>query len=150
MSPLPCLILQNNFHGYNSDVEFIIIETGGMKGLKKEMPKEEVFQLIHGAFPNAKIYSEYGMTELLSQAYSNGDGLFNTPPWMKILVRDEEDPLLVKKTGSGIINIIDLANIYSCSFIATDDAGKIFDNSSFEVLGRLDGSDLRGCSLLAV
>ena len=90
------------------------------------------------------------MTELLSQAYSNGDGLFNTPPWMKILVRDEEDPLLVKKTGSGIINIIDLANIYSCSFIATDDAGKIFDNSSFEVLGRLDGSDLRGCSLLAV
>ena len=127
-----------------------ILETGGMKGRRKEMIREELHTVLQNAFKVPSIHSEYGMTELLSQAYSNGDGLFNTPPWMKILVRDEEDPLLVKKTGSGIINIIDLANIYSCSFIATDDAGKIFDNSSFEVLGRLDGSDLRGCSLLAV
>lgn len=127
-----------------------ILETGGMKGRRKEMIREELHAVLQNAFKVPSIHSEYGMTELLSQAYSNGDGLFKTPPWMKILVRDEEDPLLVKQTGSGIINIIDLANIYSCSFIATDDAGKIYDDNSFEVLGRVDGSDLRGCSLLTV
>jgi len=127
-----------------------ILETGGMKGRRKEMIREELHAVLQNAFKVSSIHSEYGMTELLSQAYSKGDGLFNTPPWMKILVRDEEDPLLVKKTGSGIINIIDLANIYACSFIATDDAGKIYDENSFEVLGRVDGSDMRGCSLLAV
>lgn len=127
-----------------------ILETGGMKGRRKEMIREELHGTLESAFKVPSIHSEYGMTELLSQAYSKGDGIFNTPPWMKILVRDEEDPLLVKKTGSGIINIIDLANIYSCSFIATDDAGKIYDDNSFEVLGRVDGSDLRGCSLMTV
>ena len=127
-----------------------ILETGGMKGRRKEMIREELHGTLESAFKVPSIHSEYGMTELLSQAYSKGDGIFNTPPWMKILVRDEEDPLLVKKTGSGIINIIDLANIYACSFIATDDAGKIYDDNSFEVLGRVDGSDLRGCSLMTV
>ena len=127
-----------------------ILETGGMKGRRKEMIREELHAVLQNAFKVPSIHSEYGMTELLSQAYSKGDGIFSTPPWMKILVRDEEDPLLVKKTGSGIINVIDLANIYSCSFIATDDAGKIYDDNSFEVLGRVDGSDLRGCSLLTV
>lgn len=127
-----------------------ILETGGMKGRRKEMIREELHAVLQNAFKVPSIHSEYGMTELLSQAYSKGDGIFSTPPWMKILVRDEEDPLLVKQTGSGIINVIDLANIYSCSFIATDDAGKIYDDNSFEVLGRVDGSDLRGCSLLTV
>ncbi|MEO5946241.1 MAG: acyl transferase [Chitinophagaceae bacterium] len=127
-----------------------ILETGGMKGRRKEMIREELHAILQNAFNISSVHSEYGMTELLSQAYSKGDGIFNTPSWMNILVRDEEDPLLVKRTGSGIINIIDLANIYSCSFIATDDAGKIYDDSSFEVLGRVDGSDLRGCSLLTV
>jgi len=127
-----------------------ILETGGMKGRRKEMIREELHGTLESAFKVPSIHSEYGMTELLSQAYSKGDGIFNTPPWMKILVRDEEDPLLVKKTGPGIVNIIDLANIYSCSFIATDDAGKIYDDNSFEVLGRVDGSDLRGCSLMTV
>lgn len=127
-----------------------ILETGGMKGRRKEMIREELHAVLQNAFNVSSIHSEYGMTELLSQAYSKGNGIFNTPPWMKILVRDEEDPLLVKRTGSGIINIIDLANIYTCSFIATDDAGKIYDDENFEVLGRVDGSDLRGCSLLTV
>ncbi len=128
----------------------IIMETGGMKGRRKEMIREELHSILQNAFQINKIHSEYGMTELLSQAYSKGDGKFNTAPWMKIVLRDEEDPLLVKQTGSGIINVIDLANIYSCSFIATDDAGKIYADNSFEVLGRVDGSDLRGCSLLTV
>jgi len=127
-----------------------ILETGGMKGRRKEMIREELHGTLESAFKVPSIHSEYGMTELLSQAYSKGDGIFNAPPWMKILVRDEEDPLLVKQSGSGIINIIDLANIFSSSFIATDDAGKIYDDGSFEVLGRIDGSDLRGCSLLTV
>jgi hypothetical protein len=127
-----------------------IMETGGMKGRRKEMIREELHTVLKNAFAIDSIHSEYGMTELLSQAYSRGDGIFKTPPWMKILARDEEDPLLVKQTGSGIINVIDLANIHSCSFIATDDAGKIYEDVSFEVLGRVDGSDLRGCSLLVV
>ena len=90
------------------------------------------------------------MTELLSQAWSTGEGLFNCPPWMKVLVRDDEDPFLIKEQGPGVINVIDLANIYSCSFIATDDVGKINKDGHFEVLGRRDGSDMRGCSLMVL
>ena len=125
-----------------------IMETGGMKGRREEMIRPEVHRLLKNAFGDMPVHSEYGMTELLSQAYSKGDGIFACPPWMKVLVRDEEDPLLIKTQGSGVINIIDLANIYSCSFIATDDAGKLNTDGSFEVIGRIDGSDLRGCSLM--
>jgi hypothetical protein len=128
----------------------IIMETGGMKGRKKEMIRSEVHDVLKTAFGVKAVHSEYGMTELLSQAYSKGEGIFNCPPWMKILMRDEEDPFLVKRSGSGTINVIDLANIYSCSFIATDDLGKLYPDRSFEVLGRMDGSDLRGCSLMVV
>jgi hypothetical protein len=127
-----------------------LMETGGMKGRRKEMVRAEVHEQLKAAFGLPVIHSEYGMTELLSQAYSKGDGLFQCPPWMKVLVRDEEDPLTVLQTGRGGVNIIDLANIYSCSFIATDDAGTVWADGSFEILGRLDGSDLRGCSLLTL
>jgi phenylacetate-coenzyme A ligase PaaK-like adenylate-forming protein len=128
----------------------IIMETGGMKGRRREMIREEVHEQLKKAFSAKAIHSEYGMTELLSQAYSQGDGIFNCPPWMKILLRDDEDPFLLTQQGSGTINVIDLANIWSCSFIATDDAGRIKSDECFEVLGRVDGSDLRGCSLLTV
>lgn len=96
------------------------------------------------------MHSEYGMTELLSQAYSKSNGRFVCPPWMKVLVRGEEDPLQISLSGKGILNVIDLANIYSCSFIATDDAGIVYEDGSFEVIGRVDNSDIRGCSLLVV
>lgn len=128
----------------------IIMETGGMKGRRAEIIRPELHHILQKAFGLDAIHSEYGMTELLSQAYSKSKGIYDPPPWMKALVRDEEDPLTVNKAGTGVLNIIDLANIYSCSFIATDDAGKIYPNGSFEVLGRVDGSDLRGCSLLTV
>ena len=127
-----------------------IMETGGMKGRREEMIREEVHETLNKSFGTSFIHSEYGMTELLSQAYSKGNGIYTCPPWMKILLRDEEDPFHIKQIGSGIINVIDLANIYSCSFIATDDAGKLHTDGSFEVLGRVDGSDLRGCSLLTI
>lgn len=127
-----------------------IMETGGMKGRKREIIREEVHATLQQAFGVPAIHSEYGMTELLSQAYSKGNGRFYCPPWMKVMVRDEEDPLQVAETGKGILNIIDLANIHSCSFIATDDVGIVYEDGSFEVLGRLDHSDLRGCSLLTV
>jgi len=132
-----------------------VMETGGMKGRRKEMIRAEVHDVLKRAFHVPGIHSEYGMTELLSQAYSKGSGVFKSPPWMKILVRDEEDPLYVRSSPAnkhitGAINIIDLANIYSCSFIATDDAGRLYPDGSFEVLGRLDNSDLRGCSLLTL
>ena len=128
----------------------VVMETGGMKGRRKELLRDEVHKRLCKAFEVDRIHSEYGMTELLSQAYSPGNGVFSCPPWMKVLVRDEEDPLTVSRYGKGVINVIDLANIYSCSFIATDDAGKLYDDGSFEVLGRTDGSDLRGCSLLTL
>lgn len=128
----------------------VVMETGGMKGRREELLRDEVHRRLQLAFGIESVHSEYGMTELLSQAYSKGKGIFSSPPWMRILLRDEEDPLTVKKKGSGVINVIDLANVYSCSFIATDDAGKIYADDSFEVLGRTDGSDLRGCSLLAI
>lgn len=154
----------------------IIMETGGMKGRREEMTRTEIHETLKKAFGKNEIHSEYGMTELLSQAYSQGNGLFHCPPWMKILVRDDEDPLHVESlvrssesgtqltthdlpTGqagsrltsvTGAFNIIDLANVYSCSFIATDDVGKLNADGSFEVLGRMDGSDLRGCSLMVM
>jgi phenylacetate-coenzyme A ligase PaaK-like adenylate-forming protein len=127
----------------------IVMETGGMKGKRKEMIREELHSILCEGFGVKSIHSEYGMTELLSQAYSKGDGIFNTPPWMKILIRDTNDPFSYLPSGrTGGINIIDLANIYSCSFIATQDLGKINPNTSFEVLGRFDNSDIRGCNLL--
>jgi hypothetical protein len=125
-----------------------VIETGGMKGRRKELTRTEVHQLLSEGFGVNKIHSEYGMTELFSQAYSKGDGRFTCPPWMKILIRDEEDPLSIKETGRGILQVIDLANRYSCSFIATDDIGIVYEDGSFEVWGRVDYSDVRGCSLL--
>lgn len=126
-----------------------VMETGGMKGKRKEMVREELHSTLCKGFGVDKIHSEYGMTELLSQAYSKGDGIFNCPPWMKILIRDTNDPfayLPINKTGG--INVIDLANINSCSFIATQDLGKLHNGNSFEVLGRFDNSDIRGCNLL--
>ena len=174
----------------------IIMETGGMKGRRKEMIRQEVHDILKATFAIPVIHTEYGMTELLSQAYSNGNGIFKCPPWMKVLVRDEEDPLsmpyfsrmtmvednsksmayagakrmpyfsrmtmaeddsksmayfdIKSMAYAGAINIIDLANVYSCCFIATDDAGKVFPEGSFEVLGRIDNSDLRGCSLMVL
>jgi hypothetical protein len=128
----------------------IVMETGGMKGRRKELTRAEVHGLLVEGLGVDKIHSEYGMTELLSQAYSKGDGRFVCPPWMKILVRDEEDPLSVKESGRGILQVIDLANLYSCSFIAIEDVGIIYEDGSFEVWGRLDNSDIRGCSLLVV
>lgn len=128
----------------------IIMETGGMKGRKKEMTKEEVYDALKTAFGVNEIHSEYGMTELLSQAYSTKDQIHICPPWMKVFVRDEEDPFNIKTSGRGVINIVDLANINSCSFIATDDVGEVFEDGSFKIFGRLDNSDLRGCSLLYI
>jgi Acyl-protein synthetase, LuxE len=127
----------------------LVMETGGMKGRRKEMVREEVHGILKKHFQVDRIRSEYGMTELLSQSYSNGNGIFYSPPWMKILIRDTNDPFKIlgnNKTGG--INVIDLANIYSCSFLATQDLGKTFANNSFEVLGRFDTSDLRGCNLM--
>jgi phenylacetate-coenzyme A ligase PaaK-like adenylate-forming protein len=127
----------------------IVMETGGMKGRRKEIVREELHRMLSSKFHSDKIHSEYGMTELLSQAYSNGDGIFRTPPWMKILIRDTNDPKsLLGDYKSGGINIIDLANLYSCSFIATQDLGKTYPDGSFEVLGRFDNSDIRGCNLM--
>lgn len=129
----------------------IIMETGGMKGRRKEMIRGQLHQILKKGFRVSKIHSEYGMTELLSQAYSKGDGIFYCPPWMKVSTRDTEDaltPLPSNKTGG--VNIIDLANINSCSFIATQDLGKTYDNGSFEILGRFDHSDIRGCNLMAL
>lgn len=129
--------------------ELIVMETGGMKGKRKELVREELHQLLTKGFGVSKIHSEYGMTELLSQAYSFGDGIFTCPPWMKILLRDTYDPLaLVGNKQTGGINVIDLANVNSCSFIATQDLGKLHPNGSFEVLGRFDNADIRGCNLL--
>lgn len=127
-----------------------IIETGGMKGRKKELTRWEVHEILKRSFGLQQIHSEYSMTELLSQAYSKENGVFSCPSWMKILVRSEDDPLEVRNEGRGVINIIDLANAYSCSFIATDDAGILYNDGSFEVRGRVDNSDIRGCSLLAL
>ncbi|MFN5334949.1 MAG: acyl transferase [Bacteroidota bacterium] len=128
----------------------VLIETGGMKGRREELLREQVHEQLKKAFPEAGIHSEYGMTELCSQAYAKENGLFFCPPWMKVLVRDEDDPFRITYTGKGALNIIDLANVYSCAFIATDDVGEVFEDGSFKVLGRMDNSDIRGCSLLTL
>ena len=128
--------------------DLIVIETGGMKGRKEEMTKDELLEILKTSFQTEKIYSEYSMTELLSQAYSLGNNEYLCPAWMRILVRNTEDPFSYMEEGrTGAINIIDLANKHSCSFIATQDLGKIH-NGKFQVLGRIDHSDIRGCSLL--
>lgn len=129
----------------------IIMETGGMKGRRKELTRNELHSLLTKGFGVSKIHSEYGMTELLSQAYSKEDGVFHCPKWMKVFTRDTEDALTIlnnQKTGG--LNIIDLANYNSCSFIATQDLGRVYKNGSFKVLGRFDHSDIRGCSLMVV
>ena len=128
----------------------VVMETGGMKGRRKELTRVEVHQLLKDGLGVTEVHSEYGMTELLSQAYSKGDGRFTCAPWMKVLLRDVEDPLLIKETGRGLLQIIDLANMFSCSFIATEDVGMVYDDGSFEVWGRSDNSDIRGCSLMIV
>ena len=129
----------------------IIMETGGMKGRRKEMVREELHSILRNGFNVENIHSEYGMTELLSQAYSKGKGIFECPPSLKILIRDAEDPLKILHAGkTGGINCIDLANLYSCSFIATQDLGKKLNKNQFEILGRFDNSDLRGCNLLVL
>jgi phenylacetate-coenzyme A ligase PaaK-like adenylate-forming protein len=129
----------------------IIMETGGMKGKRKEMIREELHEILCDGFGVSSIHSEYGMTELLSQAYSLGNGIFECPAWMQILIRDTEDAMTYVSNGkTGGINVIDLANINSCSFIATQDLGKKYPNNSFEVLGRFDNSDIRGCNLMVI
>ena len=127
----------------------IIMETGGTKGKRKELLKEELHKILKEAFSLENIHSEYGMTELLSQSYSKGNNIFKSPPWKKVLIRDVNDPLsILGNNRSGGINIIDLANMYSCPFIATQDLGKLHEDGSFSVLGRFDNSDVRGCNLL--
>ncbi|MFZ4106879.1 acyl transferase [Flavobacterium sp.] len=129
----------------------IVMETGGMKGKRKEIIREELHEILCNGFGVTSIHSEYGMTELLSQAYSLGSGIFECPNWMNLLIRDTEDALSYVATGkTGGINIIDLANFNSCSFIATQDLGKKYTNNSFEVLGRFDNSDIRGCNLMVL
>lgn len=134
-----------------------IMETGGMKGRRKELLRQEVHEILSQAFGLENIHSEYGMTELLSQAYSKAKGIFYTMPWMKVLVRDEDDPASItisenisQSYKTGAANIIDLANVFSCSFIATDDIARLYKDGSFEILGRLDYSDIRGCSQLSL
>ncbi len=129
----------------------IVMETGGMKGRRKEIIRQELHHILQTGFNTQAIHSEYGMTELLSQAYSKGQGIFECPPWMKILTRDPEDPLSIQapnKTGG--LNVIDLANLNSCAFIATQDLGKIDPQGQFEIIGRFDNSDIRGCNLMAL
>jgi phenylacetate-coenzyme A ligase PaaK-like adenylate-forming protein len=141
------VIEKQNFQLKNT----IVMETGGMKGRRKEIIREELHALLCNGFGVSSIHSEYGMTELLSQAYSLGNGIFECPNWMQILIRDTEDALSYVSNGkTGGINVIDLANMNSCSFIATQDLGKKFDNNSFEVLGRFDNSDIRGCNLMVL
>ena len=129
----------------------IVMETGGMKGRRKELVREELHNTLKSGFGVSTVHSEYGMTELLSQAYSKGNGVFNCPKWMRVLTRDTEDPLSIQKTGkTGGLNIIDLANINSCAFIATQDLGRLNIDGSFEIIGRFDYSDIRGCNLMVL
>ncbi len=133
----------------------IVMETGGMKGRKEEIMRQALHQLLQERLGMTEVHSEYGMTELLSQAYSRKNGIFTTPSWMKILIRSEDDPFEINKKSAkpfinGAVNIIDLANLYSCSFIATDDSGKLYPDGSFEITGRLDHSDMRGCGLMVM
>ena len=139
------LVEQHSFSLKNT----IVMETGGMKGRRRELVREELHAILCQGFGVPTIHSEYGMTELLSQAYSNGNGIYHTVPWMKILIRDTNDALSYLPNGkTGGLNIIDLANKYSCSFIATQDLGKLLPDGSFQVLGRFDNADIRGCNLM--
>lgn len=126
----------------------VVMETGGMKGKRKELVKCELHEILKAGFGVQAIHSEYGMTELLSQAYSKGKGIFETPKWMKVLTRDSTDPLTLTTQKAGGINVIDLANIHSCCFLATEDLGKITGDNTFEILGRFDQAEARGCNLL--
>lgn len=129
--------------------DVIVMETGGMKGRREELPREEFHRLLCDAFGVQSIHSEYGMAELMSQAYSDGNGIFRTPPWMRICVRDLNDPFRLLPNGAtGGVNLIDLANFYSCSFLQTQDLGKLYEDGSFRILGRISGSEIRGCNLL--
>jgi hypothetical protein len=125
-----------------------VMETGGMKGRREEWTREEIHTYLRARWGVADIHSEYGMTELLSQAYSTGSGVFQSVPWMRVFVREEDDPLVIHPSGKGALNIIDLANVYSCAFIGTEDVGTLQEDGRFSVLGRLDNSDIRGCSLM--
>lgn len=141
------LIEQQQFNLKNT----IIMETGGMKGRRKELIRDELHNILKNGFGVDEIHSEYGMTELLSQGYSKGNGVFECPPWMRILTRDTEDALTIQSKGkNGGINVIDLANYNSCSFIATQDLGKVYKNGTFEIIGRFDSSDIRGCNLMVL
>ncbi|MGJ5642647.1 acyl transferase [Formosa sp. S-31] len=141
------LVEQHKFQLKNT----IVMETGGMKGRRKELIREELHSILKKGFGVKQIHSEYGMTELLSQGYSKGNGIFDCPPWMKILTRDPEDALTIQNTGkTGGINVIDLANINSCAFIATQDLGRVKQDHTFEIIGRFDNSDIRGCNLMAL
>ena len=126
----------------------VVMETGGMKGRREEWTREQVHGWLKERWGLGAIHSEYGMTELLSQGYSKGNGIFYSVPWMRLYVRDEDDPLNIREQGKGVLNIIDMANIYSCAFIGTEDVGTVYPDGGFEVLGRLDNSDIRGCSLM--
>lgn len=129
----------------------VIMETGGMKGRRKELTRAELHQELQTAFATSQIHSEYGMTELFSQAYSKGDGRFVCPPWMQVLTRAADDPFAYEQVGkTGAVNVIDLANLYSCSFIETEDLGRVHPNGSFEILGRMDFSETRGCNTMVV
>ena len=124
----------------------VVVETGGMKGRREEITREELHAVLRERLGVAVVHAEYGMTELLSQAWSFGEGVFRCPGWMKVLVRNEDDPLEVRIRGEGLINVIDLANVWSCAFIATDDVGVLRSDGGFTVAGRVDNSDIRGCS----
>jgi hypothetical protein len=155
---IPTLLIGVSFalmdfaEAYQLDLEGVIImETGGMKGQRKEITRKELHLVLQTAFNVNSIHSEYGMTELLSQAYSKGAGIFEPSPTMKVLSRSITDPFAyTKPEKTGVLNIIDLANLDSCSFIATDDLGKVYENGQFEILGRLDNSDIRGCNLMVL
>ncbi|MGZ0015998.1 LuxE/PaaK family acyltransferase [Yeosuana sp. AK3] len=141
------LVETHQFHLKNT----LIMETGGMKGQRKDMIRSELHHILKQGFGVETIHSEYGMTELLSQAYSKGNGLYKTPNWMRVLTRDTEDALSIQAFGkTGGINVIDLANVNSCAFIATQDLGRVYNDGSFEVLGRFDHSDIRGCNLMVL
>ena len=128
----------------------IVMETGGMKGRRKEMVRSELHSVLKDAFAVPSIHSEYGMTELLSQAYSDGNGIYKCSSTMKVMVRETNDPLSVHASGNGAINVVDLANIYSCSFLQTSDLGQVFEDGTFSVSGRFDSADVRGCNLMAL
>jgi hypothetical protein len=135
---------------YDPDLQGVIImDTGGMKGRREELIRREVHERLCRRFNVPVIHSEYGMTELMSQAYSKGEGIYTAPPWMRVYTREINDPFCINNGLSyGVINIVDLANIHSCAFIATDDLGSVNEENTFEILGRMDNSDTRGCNLL--